>query len=90
MLNRELLIEPFHNAANAYYYGDHITGNTLLSLCLNLSAKTFELNATVVKQQIVAIAKAKQNKDYIAIGDILKYEVAPSIEALYEQHQLQN
>jgi hypothetical protein len=86
MLNKELLIDPFHKAANAYYYGDHITGDGLLSLCLNLAGKTFELNASVVKAQIIAIAKAKQSKDYIAIGDLLKYEVAPSIEALYEQH----
>ncbi|BBM66277.1 hypothetical protein ACOMICROBIO_GDFFDHBD_02651 [Vibrio sp. B1REV9] len=75
----------FLKASLVYSYGDHITGDILLSQCSLLIAKLFEVDEQkhFVLEVLSRVGEARKNDDFTHIADILRYEIVPILNTAH-------
>lgn len=78
-MESKLIRQVFEKASEAYYYGDHITGDLLLGQCIGLVSMLYEVEEKKesVLKALLDIKLVRANNDLTAIADILRYEIAP-------------
>ncbi len=77
-------------AAQAYYQGDYILGGELLRVCLESFNMITKMNHSLTVEQVKLVASkatvinaALERKDYVALADILRYELKQDVPYFY-------
>ncbi|PKF51187.1 hypothetical protein [Enterovibrio nigricans] len=81
-MQSSLLSQLFSKTADVYYYGDHITGDMLLTQCVALFSKLYEVQSKQdqVMEILADINTARRANDFTAIADMLRYQIPPLIQ----------
>jgi hypothetical protein len=67
--------------SEVYYYGDHVTGDLLLTKCVQLVtnfSRSTEKNEVSLKA-LRQLRSARAIQDFTAMADILRYELLPCL-----------